>query len=167
MDQQKYFLPLSASICVNPRLKKPFPVDVSPGFQRRKAVAEQVVTLLEGVHHGKVRLGLHAAPQDQDYPDRGDDRGLPIRGVRDGDELPAVVLTPDEPPVPKVTLSLSPAAMGLSCQTGVSWRERCIGLMQRHSPTTLALLEAILRAADVQASQLNTNDPTLSTEACA
>lgn len=129
--------------------------------------AFDLVAYLVACHHGKVRLGLHAAPQDQDYPDRGDDRGLPIRGVRDGDELPAVVLTPDEPPVPKVTLSLSPAAMGLSCQTGVSWRERCIGLMQRHSPTTLALLEAILRAADVQASQLNTNDPTLSTEACA
>ena len=45
-----------------------------------------------------------------------------------------------------------------------SWRERCLGLLDRHGPTTLAFLESILRAADVRASRLKTNDPALSAE---
>lgn len=122
-----------------------------------------LVAYLVASHHGKVRVGLHAAPKDQDYRDR-DGRGLPIRGIREGDRLPSVALVPGEPPVPEVALTLSPAAMGLSCRTGVSWRERCIGLLERHGPAALAFLEAILRAADVRASRLTTNDPALTAE---
>jgi CRISPR-associated endonuclease/helicase Cas3 len=77
------------------------------------------------------------------------------------------VLIAGEPPVPEVTLTLSPAAVGLSCRTGVSWRERCTGLMGRHGLAALAFLEAILRAADVRASRLKTNDPSLEAEASA
>jgi len=128
-----------------------------------KAEEFDLVAYLIASHHGKVRVGLHAAPKDQDYRDR-DGRGLPIRGVREGDRLPSVALVPGEPPVPEVTLTLSPAAIGLSCRTGVSWRERCIGLMERHGPAALAFLEAILRAADIRASQLKTEDPTLKWE---
>ncbi|MCS6865415.1 MAG: CRISPR-associated endonuclease Cas3'' [Gemmataceae bacterium] len=123
-----------------------------------------LVAYLVASHHGKVRVGLHAAPQDQDFPDL-DGRGLPIRGVREGDRLPPVVLVPGQPPIPEVTLTLAPAAVGLSCRTGISWRERCIGLLERYGPAALAFLEAILRAADVRASQLPTTDPALTTEA--
>jgi CRISPR-associated endonuclease/helicase Cas3 len=123
-----------------------------------------LVAYLVASHHGKVRVGLHAAPKDQEYCDL-DGRGLPIRGIREGDRLPAVVLVDGEPPVPEVTLTLSPAAVGLSSRTGVSWRERCTGLMERHGPGALAFLEAILRAADVRASQLKSNDPVLEVEA--
>jgi len=122
-----------------------------------------LVAYLVASHHGKVRVGMHAAPKDQDYRDR-DGRGLPIRGVREGDELPSVSLVPGDPPVPQVVLTLSPAAVGLSSRTGISWRERCIGLMERHGPAALAFLEAILRAADVRASRLTTSDPTLVAE---
>lgn len=122
-----------------------------------------LVAYLVASHHGKVRVGLHAAPKDQDYRDR-DGRGLPIRGIREGDRLPSVALVPGEPPIPEVTLTLSPAAVGLSCRTGVSWRERCIGLLERYGPAALAFLEAILRAADVRASRLTTNDPALASE---
>jgi CRISPR-associated endonuclease/helicase Cas3 len=108
---------------------------------------------------------LHAAPKDQDYRVKPDDKnGLPIRGVREGDRLPSVELVPGEPPIPEVTLTLEPAKLGLSSRTGVSWRERCIGLQQRHGPAALAFLEGILRAADVRASQLTTSDPTLTAE---
>ncbi|MEX1040798.1 MAG: CRISPR-associated helicase Cas3' [Pirellulaceae bacterium] len=122
-----------------------------------------LVAYLVASHHGKVRVGLHAAPKDQEYRD-WDGRGLPIRGVREGDRLPEVKLLPDESPLPEVTLTLSPAAVGLSYRTGISWRERCIGLIDRHGPATLALLEAILRSADVRASRLTTNDPKLEPE---
>jgi CRISPR-associated endonuclease/helicase Cas3 len=132
-----------------------------------KCTAEEfdLVAYLVASHHGKVRVGLHAAPKDQDYrPKPGDNNGLPIRGIREGDRLPSVALVPDELPVPEVTLTLSPAAVGLSRRTGVSWRERCMGLLERYGPATLAFLEAILRAADVRASRLTTNDPALAAE---
>lgn len=128
-----------------------------------KAEEFDLVAYLVASHHGKVRVGLHAAPKDQDYRD-WDKRGLPIRGIRERDRLPPVVLVPGEPPIPEVTLTLSPAAVGLSCRTGASWRERCIRLMERHGPAALAFLESILRAADVRASRLTTNDSALTAE---
>jgi CRISPR-associated endonuclease/helicase Cas3 len=128
--------------------------------------AFDLVAYLVASHHGKVRVGLHAAPKDQEYRVRpGDIRGLPIRGIREGDRLPSVALIPGEPPLPEVTLTLSPAALGLSERTGISWRERCLGVMERYGPAGLAFLEAILRAADVRASRLKTNDPAFAAEA--
>jgi CRISPR-associated endonuclease/helicase Cas3 len=125
-----------------------------------------LVAYLVASHHGKVRVGLHAAPQDQDYRAKlGDDNGLPIRGIREGDRLPPAALATGEPPLPAVVLTLSPAAVGLSCRTGASWRERCIGLLDRHGPATLAFFEAILRAADVRASRRKSNDPAIASEA--
>ncbi|MFQ3593998.1 MAG: CRISPR-associated endonuclease Cas3'', partial [Gemmataceae bacterium] len=158
-------------VAVLEQMKQPLPErepppPVTPLIERLlKCKAEEfdLVAYLVASHHGKVRVGLHAAPKDQDYRDR-DGRGLPIRGIREGDRLPSVALVPGEPPIPEVTLTLSPAAVGLSCRTGVSWRERCIGLLERYGPAALAFLEAILRAADVRASQLTTNDPALAAE---
>ena len=125
-----------------------------------------LVAYLVASHHGKVRVGLHAAPQDQDYRIKpGDSNGLPIRGIRKGDRLPPVALMPSETPLPEVVLTLSPAAVGLSSRTGASWRERCNGLLDRHGPAALAFLEAILRAADVRASRRKTGDPAIATEA--
>ena len=115
-------------------------------------------------HHGKVRGALYAAPKDQDYRDR-DGRGLPIRGVREGDRLPPVQLAPDVPSSPETILTLAPAMIGLSTRTGLSWRERCLALLERFGPAGLAFLEALLRAADVRASRLKTNDPALAPEA--
>lgn len=153
------------------QIKQPLPERKSPPpttplierLLNCKAEEFDLVAYLVASHHGKVRVGLHAAPKDQDYRDR-DGRGLPIRGIREGDRLPSVELAPGEPPIPEVTLTLAPAAVGLSGRTGVSWRERCIGLMERHGPAALAFLEAILRTADVRASRLTTNDPALAAE---
>lgn len=153
------------------QMKKPLPEREPPPpttplidrLLKCKAEEFDLVAYLVAGHHGKVRVGLHAAPKDQDYRDR-DGRGLPIRGIREGDRLPSVELVPGEPPIPEVTLTLSPAAVGISCLTGISWRERCIGLMERHGTAALAFLEAILRVADVRASRLTTNDPALASE---
>ena len=122
-----------------------------------------LLAYLVASHHGKVRVALHAAPKDQDYRDR-DQRGLPIRGVREGDCLPAITLDPTSSPLPELSLTLEPAALGLSIRTGASWRERCNQLLAQFGPSGLAFLESLLRAADVRASRLRTNDPALEQE---
>ncbi len=113
-------------------------------------------------HHGKVRVALHASPKDQEYRESGDGRGLPIRGIREGDMLPSVVLDATAPPLPELVLTLEPASMGLSPATGRSWSERTSALLERFGPGALAWLEAVIIAADRRASRLNTSDPLLS-----
>ena len=120
-----------------------------------------LLAYLVASHHGKVRVALHAAPKDQDYRDRGDGRGLPVRGVREGDVLPSIALDASSPPLPSLTLTLQPASLGLSPETGRSWRERTLDLVDRFGPGALAWLEALLIAADRRASRLETVDPAL------
>lgn len=124
-----------------------------------------LVAYLVACHHGKVRAALHAAPKDQDYRAAdGDDRGLPIRGIRNGDQLYAVSINTSSLSIPALTLSLEPATLGLSSRTGRSWRERTLGLLDRLGPGALAWLEALIIAADRRASRLTTPDPLLVAE---
>jgi CRISPR-associated endonuclease/helicase Cas3 len=107
-------------------------------------------------HHGKVRVSLQAAPCDQEHSvaQAGDD--LPIRGIREGDKIPPITLTlPDktETTIPETTLTIAPAALGLSERIGVSWAERCGLLLAKHGPFTLAWFETLVRAADANASK--------------
>ena len=146
-----------------PAEQLPLPTPLIQRLLDCSAETFDLVLYLVASHHGKVRVALHAAPKDQDYRVR-DGRGLPIRGVREGDRLPSVALVSGEPALPAVTLLLSPAAIGLSERTGMSWRERSLGVTNRHGPAALAFLEAILRAADVRASRKQTNDPALASE---
>jgi CRISPR-associated endonuclease/helicase Cas3 len=142
------------------------PASINPLVRRLldcSAEEFDLVAYLVASHHGKVRVGLHPAPADQDYRDL-DGRGMPIRGIREGDTLPAIALLQGEPELPEVSLSLTPAALGLSPNTGISWRERCIGLLEQFGPAALAYLESLLRAADVRASQLKTSDRELEEE---
>lgn len=113
-------------------------------------------------HHGKVRVALHVGPKDQEYVVR-DGRGLPIRGVREGDVLPAISLDGVDS-LPAFLLTLAPAALGLSPVTGRSWRDRTASLLRAHGPGALAYLEAIVIAADRRASKLTTIDPLLTPE---
>ena len=142
----------------------PSPIEGTPGAVEQAildlpdAASFNLIAYLVAAHHGKVRVALHASPADQEYRDR-DGRGLPIRGVRDGDQLPGVVLDSKAPPLPDLTLRLDPAALGLSLRCGPSWRERVLGLQQKFGPGALAWLEALLIAADRRASQLKTADP--------
>jgi CRISPR-associated endonuclease/helicase Cas3 len=125
------------------------------------ADAFDLLAYLVACHHGKVRVALHAGPKDQDYRDLGDERGMPIRGVRDGDVLPSILIDASGPPLPSLTLTLEPASLGLSPRTGRSWRERTLDLVDRFGPGALAWLEALLIAADRRASRLKTVDPAL------
>ena len=108
-------------------------------------------------HHGKVRMAWHASPADQ----KADDRLLRIRGVREGDVLPRLLLAAaDGRPcqLPATALDLSPSETGLNPRTGRSWTERVLNLIDRLGPFTLAWLEALLRSADQRASRLTIPD---------
>jgi CRISPR-associated endonuclease/helicase Cas3 len=104
-------------------------------------------------HHGKVRLAWHASPADQ----AAADEQPRIRGIRDGDTLPPLVLSAADRTLhqlPETLLDLAPAAAGLNPRTGAGWTERVLSLLDRHGPFGLAWLEALLRAADQRASRL-------------
>ena len=122
-----------------------------------------LVAYLVCSHHGKLRARLHAAAADQSAAIRGG--ALPIRGVYEGDALPEIQLTGADGclhQLPESQLTLEPAALGLSPQTGRSWTERVEGLRARFGPFALAYLEALLRAADVRASKdVSLVDPAL------
>lgn len=117
-------------------------------------------------HHGKVRFAWHASPADQEAADDV----LRIRGVRDGELLPSVLLASSEGefvPLAETALTLAPSGIGLSPVTGRGWTDRVLGLLKRHSPFQLAYLEALLRAADIRASRSPVADPLLSGHAVA
>ncbi len=114
-----------------------------------------LLVYLVGSHHGKVRAALHACPADQAAVN--DARAaMPIRGVREGDALPGFdVALPDGTvtTLPPLQLHLDAAQLGLSVRYGRSWRERTLALQERLGPFGLALLEAVLRAADIRVSR--------------
>jgi CRISPR-associated endonuclease/helicase Cas3 len=122
---------------------------------------------LVAAHHGKVRVSMQATPKDQSFDFDNSNfvgKGMPVRGVRERDVIPETRL-PDEHGspviVPELKVSLTPAAMGLSERYGRSWSERTLTLIDKVGPFTLGYLEAIVRAADVRASVLATEDPEL------
>jgi CRISPR-associated endonuclease/helicase Cas3 len=115
-----------------------------------------LLAYLVASHHGKVRLRLNATSKDQEYRD-ADGLGLPIQGVRDRDQLPALAAPDGKILVPAVLLSLEPAQLGLSDTTGPSWTERTIELLRIHGPGALAFLEALFRAADIRVSRSTTS----------
>lgn len=114
-------------------------------------------------HHGKVRLAWHACPADQ----ASSDEQPRIRGLQDGDHLPAFPLAVADHSfhvLPEMDVDLAPAAAGLNSRTGPSWTERVLALLTRHGPFTLAWLETLLRAADQRASRTPERDELLEQE---
>lgn len=142
-----------------PAAEKSHATDIEKQVLACTAEEFDLLAYLVLAHHGKVRVALHSGPKDQEYIAR-DDRGLPIRGVREGDVLPALSLDGQSTLSP-LRLTLAPAALGLSPATGRSWRERTAALLRAHGPGSLAYLEALLIAADRRASKLTTPDPLL------
>ena len=105
-------------------------------------------------------MAWHASPADQE----AEDRLLRIRGVREDDVLPPVLLTAADGgfrQLPATSLDLSPSEAGLNPRTGKSWTERVLSLLDHLGPFTLAWLEALLRSADQRASGQSITDSLL------
>jgi CRISPR-associated endonuclease/helicase Cas3 len=105
-----------------------------------------LVAYLIAAHHGKVRMGLRAMP-DELGPDDGAKRFA--RGVWDGDALP--VFSVDGLSIPDTALALDVMELGGGA-TGRSWATRTQELLERYGPFRLAFLEALVRIADWRAS---------------
>lgn len=105
-----------------------------------------LVAFLIAAHHGRVRMGLRALPDER--PDNPDSRIA--RGVQDGDPLPE--LRCGEEVSTSVTLDLDPMEMGEDERGRPSWSARTQALLTEHGPFRLAYLEALIRMADWRAS---------------
>ncbi len=106
-----------------------------------------LVAYLIAAHHGKVRMGLRALP-DESLPGNADKRFA--RGVWDGDRLPEFVV--DDIAIPETSLTLGVMELG-SGASGRSWAARTHALLERYGPFRLAFLEALVRIADWRASE--------------
>lgn len=111
-----------------------------------KTADHDLIGYLIVCHHGKVRLGLRALPNENQPKD---DR-LFARGVWQGDTLPAVRLNGKA--IPETPLNLGLMRLGQGPQ-GPSWTERTQTLLDQHGPFRLAWLEALVRVADWRASE--------------
>lgn len=123
-------------------------------IQQLSVLEFNLLLYLIASHHGKVRCSLQSSPIDQDFPlheHKFAGVGMPIRGVRERDEIPPTKLPAGDGSVmelPAITLSLDIAAMGLSARYGACWIERVQMLMEHYGPFTLGWLEALVRAID-------------------
>ncbi len=105
-----------------------------------------LVTYLVAAHHGRVRLGARAVPKEAAV------RGEPtVLGCATGDTLPQVTLDAETLCSP-VTLNLAPLELGT--ETGETYTDAALGLLERLGPIRLAFFEALLRTADVRRSRL-------------
>lgn len=132
------------------------------------ALELNLVAYLVCSHHGKVRVSLQTSPADQEAKLGPRVPSLPLRGVCEGDVLPSVPLMSEKgaaETLPSLSLSLEPAALGLSGRYGESWQERVLHLREQYGDCQLAFFEALLRAADIQSSRSDrAADPLLETE---
>jgi CRISPR-associated endonuclease/helicase Cas3 len=109
--------------------------------------AHDLIAYLIAAHHGKVRMGLRALP-DERGPGDADKRFA--RGVWDGDRLPKFVV--DGLTIPETALVLDVMELGGGA-SGRSWATRTHGLLERYGPFRLAFIEALVRIADWRASE--------------
>ncbi len=105
-----------------------------------------LVAFLIAAHHGKVRMGIRALPEERaDAPEK-----RIARGVQDVDSLPEVRCGEEVSTARTIDLSLM--EMGEDEDGRPSWAARTQALLAELGPFRLAYLEALLRVADWRAS---------------
>lgn len=156
-------LAAAGQFSVDTRHEGPSPTPIEHEILALDADDFDLLAYLVCAHHGKVRMAWHASPADQ----AAEDQVLRLRGVRDGETLPGVLLVAHDGSyqrLPPSRMRLDAAAAGLNPVTGRGWTERVLDLLRAHGPFTLAYLEALLRAADQRASRAPVADPLLDVE---
>jgi len=109
----------------------------------RRSRGLDLAAYLVAAHHGKLRLTPRLLPDDQD-PER-----VLCLGVREGDEVPEVIVDGERFGPLRVDLSL----MRIGDLEETTWIERALDLRERLGIFRLAYLEALLRVADQRASE--------------
>ncbi len=137
--------------------RKKFRHELASALALLKAGRDDLEVYLAAAHHGKVRLSIRALP-DETKPFEIDENGERklidkkyARGIWEGDQLPETDLG-DGVKFPPQTLNLDALSLGRNADGEPSWLERMINLRAKLGVFRLAYLEAIVRAADVQAS---------------
>jgi CRISPR-associated endonuclease/helicase Cas3 len=114
--------------------------------------SHDLIAYLIAAHHGKVRMGLRALP-DERGPE--DSTARFARGVWDGDRLAAFSV--DGLAIPETELALDVMELG-GGESGQSWAARTLRLLEQYGPFRLAFLEALVRIADWRASEAEQTD---------
>ena len=144
--------PLAKSPCAGRHLRPYFRHELASALawldQHDGEPQADLIAYLIAAHHGKVRLGLRALPDEQ-APEDPERRYA--RGVWEGDVLPEVAMGDRDRSAP-VTLSLGRMALGEGPE-GASWSARTARLLEELGPFRLAWLEALVRIADWRASR--------------
>lgn len=106
-----------------------------------------LVVFLVAVHHGKIRFSVRPIPQEQLQVEHS--KGHTIRGVKTGDQLPAV--TWGGLSIAETTLDLEVLGLGHR----LSWVRTLYGLVENpdYGVFRLGFLESLIRSADVRASK--------------